>query len=126
MMQTELVNLSTAYLMGWKTIQDYAEWLAGIEWDDPNLDPEILNFVGRMELLATEILEGLRPEAEFWQEVAEFVARETGSVYSQQTLTTAFAVSNSSTDIPIRSPELMVLAVGGSQSWNISPLPVSA
>jgi len=99
-MRTELVDLSTAYLMGWKTIYDCAEWLVGIDWDDPGLDPETLNLAGRLELLATEVLEGLRPEAEFWQEAAEFVSRETDSLYSQQEfITVPVAISsNDSTE----------------------------
>ena len=124
-MRTELANLSTAYLMGWKTIRDCAEWLAGIDWDDPSLDSESLNFVGRLELLATEVLEGLRPESDFWQESAEFVARETNLLYSQPPLVSNFTVASSSSTSTARIPEFIGLGVGVSQSWSISPLLVS-
>ena len=124
-MRTELVNLSTAYLMGWKTIGDFAEWLAGIDWDAPILDVEAQTLFGRFELLATEVLEGLRPEAEFWQEAAEFVARETNSLYSQPIFITK-TIADSSNDSTSWPPEPIRQPVGASQSWNISPLPVSA
>ena len=77
-MRTELMDLLTAYLSGWKTIRDCAEWLASLSWDDPSLDQETGNLAGRLELLATEEPEGLRPEADFWQDAAELIVRETG------------------------------------------------
>jgi len=123
---TELVELSTAYLMGWKTIRGCAEWLASIDWSDPSLDPKSASVAGRLELLATEVLEGLRPEAEFWQDAAEFVARETNSLYSKAVFTSEPHIAYSSNDSTNRLPELTVPAVGASQSWSISPLPVSA
>lgn len=125
-MRRELIDLSTAYLMGWKTLRDCAEWLAGIDWNDLNLEPETLDVVGSMELLATEVMEGLRPEAEFWQEAANFVERETNSIYTRQVLITESNVANSFSDAPNRLLELTVMEPGVSQSWSISPLPVSA
>ena len=50
------------------TLRDWQEYLAGIDWDDINLDRERY---GRLELLATEVSEGLRPEEEFWKAVKE-------------------------------------------------------
>ena len=89
-MRTELIDFLTAYLMGWKTVRDCAEWLAGIDWDDSTLGPQITDVAGRMELLVTEVLEGLRPEAEFWQEAAKFVESETNSLYIQPLSTAPF------------------------------------
>lgn len=123
-MLTELVDLLTAYLMGWKTIRDCAEWLAGMDWDDRGLDQDTLNMAGRLELLVTEVLEGLRPEDEFWQEASNLVTRETNSLYSQPVLITN-SIANSSNDSTNRTPEFMIPVVGASQSWSISPLPVS-
>ncbi len=106
-MRTELLDLSTAYLLGWKTIYDCAEWLAGIDWDDPGLDPKSLKSAGLLELLATEVAEGLRPEADFRQEAANFVARETSSLYAIKSRSEA---ANSSNDIIDRPPVLIVQA----------------
>lgn len=121
-MRTDLIDLSTAYLLGWKTLYDFAEWLAGIDWDDPGLDPESLKLAGRLELLATEVAEGLRPEAEFWQQVAEFVASETNFMYETQALLTGSMQINSSNDITDRPLELTPMPGEASQSWSISPL----
>jgi len=68
--------------MGWKNVRDCAEWLSGIDWNI-GLDQEDQNLAGRMELLVTEVLEGLRPEAEFWQEASQFVTSESGLLYGQ-------------------------------------------
>jgi len=120
MIRKELIDLSTAYLMGWKTLRDCAEWLAGIDWNDVGLKPETLDVVGRMELLATEVME-------FWQEAAKFVERETNSLYTRQILITDSTVANSFSDTPNRLLELTVMEPGVSQSWSISPrlVPVS-
>jgi len=112
-MRTELFNIATDYLLGWKTIYDCAEWIAGIDWEDPGLDPESLKFAGLLELLATEVTEGLRPEADFRQEAANLVAREIGPLYTIQACSIA---ANSSGDITQWSPELTVMGVQGSQS----------
>lgn len=96
---TELINLLTSYLLGWKTLYDCAEWLASIDWDNTDLDRESVELIGRMELLTTEVAEGLRPEAEFWQEVAELVARETNSFYIRQASTTDLMVASSANNI---------------------------
>ena len=80
-MISELLDLTKAYLTGWKTIRDLAEWLSGINWDDPDLDPDSISWVGRLELLATEVLEGLRAEADFWKEASDFVAGRTNFLF---------------------------------------------
>jgi len=126
-MRRELADLLTSYLMGWKNIRDCAEWLSGVDWDT-KLDQMTRNLVGTMELLTTEVLEGLRPEAEFWQEAANFVGNETGLIYGQPLSMMELQVADSSNDR--NSPVGIMIGeepvVAGSQSSNISPLPVSA
>ena len=125
MIRTEFINLLTAYLMGWKSIRDCAEWLAGIDWESPDLDAESQNLVGRIELLVTEVLEGLRPEVELWQEAANSVANESGFLYGKPMSMPETAVIVSSNDRANPIVELIVQvepAVKESQSWNISPL----
>lgn len=104
-MRTELINLLTAYLMGWKSIRDCAEWLAGIDWDNSNLDSATVDLIGNIELLVTEVLEGMRPEAEFWQEAAKIVANETNSWYNQPTIIISPVVASSNDIIDDRAPE---------------------
>lgn len=113
MMKAELVNLSTAYLMGWKTIRDCAEYLASIDWDAPSIDPVTQDIVGRFELLVTEVLEGLCPEAVFWQKVAEFVANETDSLFSPPMSLPESVIAYSSNDRNSPCVEITVLAGAG-------------
>ena len=67
-MRKELADLLSAYLFGWKSLADCAEWLASLDWDDPEFDQDNHDLAGRLELLTTEVAEGLRPEQEFWEE----------------------------------------------------------
>jgi len=126
-MRRELADVLTAYLMGWKAIRDCAEWLSGIDWD-ADLDPEAQKLAGGMELLITEVVEGLRPEAEFWQEAAKFVAKESESLYSPSLSMPELIVGDSSSDRNSPIVEIIVgvgPVVGESQSWSISPQLVS-
>ena len=122
-MRRQIIDLLTAYLMGWKTVRDCAEWIAGVDWNNDNLDEQTATLVGDIELLTTEVSEGLRPEAEFLAEASRLVAQETGSVYFLQPLQEGFIVSSSNENNEY--PGIMEPEVAGSQSWSISPLPVS-
>ena len=126
-MRNELTDILKAYLSGWKTVRDIAEWLSGIEWDS-SVDSEIQQFVGCVELLATEVLEGLRPETEFWQEAAKLVEEESGLLYIQLApmFGTTIAESSSATNFqPIGITVGEGVAAEESLSWSILPLPVS-
>jgi len=96
-MREELANILTSYLMGWRTIRDCAEWLSGIDWD-AGLDSATRALAGRFELLTTEVLEGLRPESEFWQEAARLVSDESGLLWIQPLSMTEVQVASSSND----------------------------
>lgn len=78
----ELADVLTAYLSGRKSLSDICEWLAGVDWDDPSFDADSQSVVGLFELLATDVMEGIRPETEFAQEASDFVAAATGSRYA--------------------------------------------
>ena len=70
----ELVQLMQSYLRGASSMDDCADWLAGVDWDDPELTKDDMETVGGFVLVLTEIFEGLREEAEFRQDAASFVA----------------------------------------------------
>ena len=74
-MYQDMLNVLESYLLGWMSLDDCYEWLAGISWDDPNVtdDPQFKDALGRMELLATEAVEGLRPTSEFEQLAVQLV-----------------------------------------------------
>ena len=74
----ELVQILQSYLISAKTLEECAEWLAGVDWDDPDFTPEAKEPVGMFELLAVDIFEGLRDEGEFREASANFIASATG------------------------------------------------
>lgn len=125
MIRKELTDILTAYLIGWKNIRDCAEWLSSIDWNG-NVDLESQDLLGRMELLTTEVIEGLRPEADFWTEVAEFVARESDLLFNQPTSGPSLTITNSCNDTINPPIELIVEGVEESPSWSISPVPEPA
>ena len=122
-MRRELADLLTSYLMGWKNVRDCAEWLSGIDWDT-ELDQATRKLIGSIELLITEVLEGLRAESEFWQEAAKIVANESGLLYVEPLSMMELQVTDSSNDRTGPIVEITVgveSAVAGSRSWSISP-----
>ena len=119
-MNKEFLDLLTAYLSGWKTVFDCDEWLAGIDWDDPKLSTENRSILGRLELLATEVAEGLRQEIEFSQEASAIIADATDLLYVPQPPLTDLKTVDSSNDSMVR-PEFIVILEAAAQSWSISP-----
>ena len=75
---SELVELMEAYLRDAGSMDDCADWLAGVDWDDSKLTRGESETLGGFVLVLTEISEGLRDEAEFRRDAAEFVAARTG------------------------------------------------
>jgi hypothetical protein len=111
-MRKLLSDLLKSYLMGWKTLGDCLEWFASIDWNDKSIDRETSDLVNDLELVATEISEGLRPEVEFWSEVSKIVNQETESMYVMQP--TPYLVTSSTTNRSIdysgiTNPEVLVL-----------------
>ena len=79
----ELVQLMQSYLRGASTIDDCAEWLAGVDWDDPELTEDETEALGGFVLVLTEISDGIRDESEFKEDVRQFVASRIGFVFQQ-------------------------------------------
>lgn len=125
-MRSELIDLLAAYLSGWKTIFDCAEWLAGVKWEDLSGDPDAKEIYGELELLVTEVAEGLRAETEFSDAASDLVARVTDSRYLIGTAVSGPSTADSSSAEVVLTPEFLVRRVVGQRSWNISPRLVSA
>ena len=69
-MRTELQSLLKAYLGGRASRRDLGIWLAEFDWDCT--DPDVIalqNEVATLDLILTEVAEGLRAESEL-QEIA--------------------------------------------------------
>jgi hypothetical protein len=99
-MNKELLDLAISYLSGWKTMYDYADWLAGIDWNNPGLEPDYESFAGLSELLIMEISEGLRLESDLIKEASNFVASKTKRMmYVVSTTAQGFTQSSCSTNL---------------------------
>jgi len=72
-MREELMVLLNAYLAGTKDLRDCAEWLAGVDWDDPALGAGIREDISLLQLLQTEVAEGLRAEHEFREAASDLI-----------------------------------------------------
>ena len=79
-MRDELRSLLSAYLKGRKSMRDLAAWLATVDWDSPEVSGELRAAIGRIELLVTETLEGLRDEDKL-RGGARLVLRKTVAVF---------------------------------------------
>ena len=94
----EFLDLLGEYAREEQPFPAVGEWLAGVDWDDPNLTEEEREVFGLFELLTTEISEGLRDERELKIEaiaaIVRFVPREDRSVLSQ----------DANTKVPIGRP----------------------
>ena len=74
---TELVNILERYLKSAADLREIAGWLAGVDWDDPELTAEETSAFGLLLLLVTEVAEGMRDEAELRTEAERFLADRT-------------------------------------------------
>ncbi len=75
----DLVQLLQDYLTSDKSLDECAEWLAGVDWDDPDLSATEKETLGLFELLLAEVSEGWRGEPEFRDAAADFLSGETNA-----------------------------------------------
>ena len=119
----ELLPLLQSYLLSSKSFSECSEWLAGVDWDDPDLTDEEKETVGLFEVLVTEIAEGLREEREFREVASDFVSRNTTERFIEQVVGD-FSISVGTAIALCPTVEVAVGTGQESQSWNISPLTV--
>jgi hypothetical protein len=98
-MKKQFIDILSSYLYGWKTLRDCAEWLAGINWDDLELDSETLDLIGTSELILTEVIEGLRSESEFFNLAKDFVSKNTDTYIIIRQVTANSTVNNTSDNV---------------------------
>jgi hypothetical protein len=99
-MNKEFSDILTSYLMGWKSIRDISEWLSSIDWGS-GFNPQLQELFGRFGLIVTEVLEGLRPQSELWQEASTFVANESDTVHAQLSSNSDITLSVSSNSFTV-------------------------
>ena len=73
----EIARRLQDYLKSDTDLREIAEWLAGVDWDDPELTKDEQEALGMLLLLVTEIAEGMRDESELRTEAERFVADRT-------------------------------------------------
>ncbi len=79
----ELLILLQGYLTSGKSLVECSEWLAGVDWDDPELNAAEREILGTLELLITEKSEGMREESDFHEDTTRFVADQAGMVLAK-------------------------------------------
>ena len=70
----EFLDVLTECVNGDRPLSDVGEWLAGVDWDDPNLTPERKEVFGLFEVLAIEVSEGLRDRSELLNEASTLLS----------------------------------------------------
>lgn len=118
--KSELLNLLSAYLVGWKNISDCSEWLSSLDWEKIDKASTFAIILGELDVLCTEILEGMRSESEFEIKVSDFVASKSCVRYSVPR--TSIMISGSSTATTDNRTNFTVAVDSQELSfWNISP-----
>lgn len=104
MVEGELSNLLSAYLVGWRNLMDCAEWFSGINWEELDVDSPLAATLGELDLLCTEAREGLRPESDFERKASDMVAAR--SCFRYSVARSAITTYGSSTNVGVVVPEL--------------------
>ena len=125
-LESGLSDLIDSYLIGQKSLLECAEWFSTIDWTDIDVTSKLAGTIGKLQLVCTEVIEGMRLESEFEQEAsrAALDINRTSCIRFFFARAEGIIVSGSSTNnIQISTMPLVGLEL---QSLNISPEVVSA
>ncbi len=126
-LENNLSNLLSAYLLGQKSFLECTEWFSTIDWGSIDITSKLAQRIGKLQLISTEVSEGLRLESEFEQEASETItdiSRVSCTRYWIPRLE-GIIVSSSST-VNINNAIVIPMEDRELQSWSISPQVVSA
>ena len=112
----EFLEILAKYVSCEQPFSVVEEWLAGVDWDDPNLTQENKEIFGLFELLTTEVSEGLRDQQELIGEAITLLMRQGQNVFLNY-MTVEATIQASSVDAPI----ILVTPEQGQRTWSISP-----
>ena len=99
-MLDELKKTLLAYSARTMSVQDFEAWLASVDWDEGgDLTYEQRELVASLELVATEVAEGLRSESELRAEVMGELA-ELRAIPNWMAMPSGTSVTSSSTSPP--------------------------
>jgi len=124
-LENNLSNLLSSYLLGQKSLLECVEWFSTIDWGNINVESETARKLGKLQVVCTEVSEGLRQEAEFLKEASEVLDKISKEPCIRFWISRPEVVSSSSSG-NIENIFFMPMADQESPSWNISPQVVSA
>lgn len=124
-LENNLSNLLSSYLLGQKSLLECAEWFSTIDWGSIDVESELARKLGKLQVICTEVSEGLRQEAEFLKVASEVLAKISKESCIRFWISRPEVVSSSSSE-NIENIFFMPMADPESPSWNISPQVVSA
>lgn len=116
----EVVQILQSYLMRSRSFGECRDWLASVNWDDPVLTKEDWETLGELELLLTEIGEGLRDEAEFWEAAGRVVAAKSDFVIGPVAFEEVSVTVGTTTVASRPLATTLIVDSPASRSWNIS------
>lgn len=127
MLEQNLSNLLSSYLLRQKSLLECVEWFSTIDWGSVDVTSKVARRIGKLQVISTEVSEGIRLESEFEQEVSKEVKKisRASFVMYWNPRPGGIVVSSSST---VNVQSNIVMPTGGreSQFWSISPQVVSA
>jgi hypothetical protein len=127
MLENNLTNLLSSYLLGQKSLLECIEWFSTIDWGEINAASKVARKIGKLQVISTEVSEGLRLESEFVQEVSKAVADMSKTSCTRYWVSRLdIAIVSSSSTGNFQNNIVMSVADQESLSWNISPQEVSA
>jgi len=126
-LQNSLANLLSSYLLGQKSFLECTEWFSTIDWGSIDITSKVAQMLGKLQLISTEVSEGIRLESEFQQVASEAATDIAGTACIRYWIPRleGLMVSSSSND-NIHNSTFMPMENRELQSWSISPQVVSA
>ena len=78
----DVIQQLQAYLLRSLSFDECRDWLASVDWNDPELTKEDWEILGELQLVLTEIGEGMREEPEFRETASRVVAERADTIGS--------------------------------------------
>ena len=126
-LEENLENLLISYLLRQKSLSECIEWFSTIDWGSIDVTSKVARRIGLLQVISTEVSEGLRLESEFEQAVAKEVKENprASCVLYWNPLPGGIVVSSSS-NVIVQNNIVMPAEDRELRSWSISPQGVSA
>ena len=114
----DFLDLLARCVSGEQPFSVVEEWLAGIDWDDPDLTPDEKETFGLFELLTTEVSEEMRDQQELLSEATTLLTKQGLNVFLKD-ITVEVVIRASAVDSP-DTGAIMIRDDQDLQTWSIS------